>query len=586
MNKHSGNGSLKTYRSSGTTGPDWVDGIYDDGWLQSSARLVVDRAQSIAFDLYLPPPLPGVESTPRPGEVYVGKTKVQDFSVVRGETTTVEIELDVASVQQEIELRFEGLEDAPADNRNLACLCVAMYVTRSEVVAHGHSLDSDGIVHSESHLFAVDRAVMVADVGLFIQGWSIGLGNGLRSLQLSVNGEKACEILDGALRFPRPDLVQAFDSRFAEPAETSGFAAFVALPKGTLVQAEFKIDAHYNGQSTAHLVIKPVAMPKGRAAAIELLQFPFVHRKGMRSFLSRHLGPALSQIPYTRSEDVSTDVVIYGTSPEKPRLSVIVPIYGRFDFMEMQLALFADDAEFRDLVDLIYVIDDPRLERDVRICGKLYEQLFSVPFRVVYYDKNLGYAGANNLGANIARADMLLLLNSDVFPSAPGWCSQMLERFESLPDCAALGTRLLFADGSLQHDGMNYVRAGFLEDLMICDHPGKGGPALPVGSETQSVQVPSTTGACLMVRVEDFAEVSGFDEGYLIGDFEDSDLCLALTERGGKIYVARDISLYHLERQSQSMVTGAGWKHQLTIYNCWRHHEKWEHMFSSITEWA
>ena len=444
----------------------------------------------------------------------------------------------------------------------------------------------DDLISYDNHFFEIDTTLMISNVGLFVQGWSLGLGDGKRDLLVVVNDVLQGDILGTAFRFPRPDLAMAFGAKFADKLDEAGFAAFLPLDRMELSPGKMRLEALYDGLMTHHNTPTTTTLPSSRAAAVELLKFPFVERKGMMAYLGNHLAPAISRISYTRSAEITAEEVSYGTPPETPRLSIVVPLFGRFDFMETQLALFADDSDFMTDIELIYVVDDPRMERAIRMSAMMYEQLFGVPFKVLYYDKNLGYAGANNVGARAARAEHMLLLNSDVFPSAPGWCSRMLERFASLPDCGALGTRLLFADGSLQHDGMQHVQAGFLEGLYICDHPGKGGPAMPVTGMTSSAEVPCATGACLMVRRDDYEAVGGFDEGFLIGDFEDSDLCLALVEKGRKIYVARDIELYHLERQSQSIVSDTtGWKHQLTIYNCWRHQNKWNHVLSQTKEW-
>ncbi len=459
-------------------------------------------------------------------------------------------------------------------------------ISKPKVTGANASADPDDLISYDNHFFGVDTTLMISDVGVFVKGWSLGLGNGRRDLLVVVNDVLQGDILGTAFRFPRPDLAMAFGAKFADNVEEAGFAAFLPLDGMEFSPGKMRLEALYDGLMTHHTTPTTTALPSSRAAAVELLKFPFVERKGMMAYLANHLAPAISRISYTRSVEITAEEVSYGTQPETPRLSIVVPLYGRFDFMETQLALFADDSDFMTDIELIYVVDDPRMERAIRMSAVMYEQFFGVPFKVLYYDKNLGYAGANNVGARAARAEHMLLLNSDVFPSAPGWCSRMLERFASLPDCGALGTRLLFADGSLQHDGMQHIQAGFLEGLYICDHPGKGGPAMPVTGMTSSAEVPCATGACLMVRRDDYEAVGGFDEGFLIGDFEDSDLCLALVEKGRKIYVARDIELYHLERQSQSILSDTtGWKHQLTIYNCWRHQNKWNHVLSQTKEW-
>jgi len=66
--------------------------------------------------------------------------------------------------------------------------------------------------------------------------------------------------------------------------------------------------------------------------------------------------------------------------------------------------------------------------------------------RVFAEHKNLGFAGANNLGASRAHGEILLFLNPDTEVSPArltGW-----PPLEMLPDAGILGARLLNANGS------------------------------------------------------------------------------------------------------------------------------------------
>ena len=77
-------------------------------------------------------------------------------------------------------------------------------------------------------------------------------------------------------------------------------------------------------------------------------------------------------------------------------------------------------------------------------------------------------------------------------------------------------------------------------------------------------------------------ECGGFDESYIIGDFEDSDLCLRAREAGRRNFLALDIELYHLERQSQNRVGDGLMRTNLSIYNCWRHTRRWSSFIENL----
>jgi GT2 family glycosyltransferase len=85
---------------------------------------------------------------------------------------------------------------------------------------------------------------------------------------------------------------------------------------------------------------------------------------------------------------------------------------------------------------------------------------------------------------------------------------------------------------------------------------------------------PMLTAACLMLRKTDYLASGGLDEGYIIGDFEDSDLCLALRKQGKRLWLVPRAKLWHLERQSQNLESIAGQRQMLTLFNGWRYNEK------------
>jgi GT2 family glycosyltransferase len=191
--------------------------------------------------------------------------------------------------------------------------------------------------------------------------------------------------------------------------------------------------------------------------------------------------------------------------------------------------------------------------------------LFGLPFRILYCGRNLGFAGACNLGTREATGQLLLLLNSDVLPLADGWLGRLRSMLTA--EVGAVGGRLLYEDGSIQHAGMvneSYQPWGGLE---IGTHPGKGFPErlLPAWRKNP----PAATAACLLMRRSEYLDLGGLSRAFIIGDFEDIDLCRRLRARGRTIRIAQDARLYHLERQSIAGLGDASWRQSLTAYNCW-----------------
>src|SRR5690606_33596792 len=75
---------------------------------------------------------------------------------------------------------------------------------------------------------------------------------------------------------------------------------------------------------------------------VALMRVVFPPHRATRAMLDRHVGPAIEALWETRRRDPEQPVetLTVGTPPANPDLSIIVPIYGRWDFIEYQLALF------------------------------------------------------------------------------------------------------------------------------------------------------------------------------------------------------------------------------------------------------
>jgi O-antigen biosynthesis protein len=268
-----------------------------------------------------------------------------------------------------------------------------------------------------------------------------------------------------------------------------------------------------------------------------------------------------------------------GDQVDDPLVSVVVPLYGRIDFVEHQLIEFVRDPWFAAHAELIYVVDDPAMVDPFRAQAEALFRLYRLPFKWLWGSVNRGFSGANNLGASVSRGEYMLFLNSDAFPQKPGWLQELLKVLQARPDVAAVAPRLVFADGSIQHAAMQFMRREEL-GVWINHHPYMGlDPSLDPHKALSIV--PAVTGACIALRRSDFESVGGWDTGYLIGDFEDSDLCLKLRSAGKSIAYLPTTQLTHLERQSFRLLGQGEFRTRVVIFNAFRHQSRWGHLIES-----
>ena len=281
-----------------------------------------------------------------------------------------------------------------------------------------------------------------------------------------------------------------------------------------------------------------------------------------------------------QSKNNHSELKHFGETLEAPKASVIIPLYGRYDFMQHQLANFSADP-FMEQVEIIYVLDDPALQREVLITAHGLFQTFRYSFKVVLSERNRGFAGANNLGVEFASSANLLLLNSDILPCQNGWFEYYLAQFESLKDVGILGATLIYEDNTIQHAGMEFREDSHYPGIWMNHHPYKGVPIDLVPLQ-DVIETSNTTGACMLMKTALYRELEGFDPMYVLGDFEDSDLCLKVINHGLKIYVSGTTRLYHLERLSQDLVDSGDWKFKLTLANGVYQANKWQSLIQEV----
>ncbi len=176
-----------------------------------------------------------------------------------------------------------------------------------------------------------------------------------------------------------------------------------------------------------------------------------------------------------------------------------------------------------------------------------YRELTKQPHvRVVEWTKPFNYAAVNNFAASQAKGDLLLFLNNDTEGINPDWLESMV-KVAVQPGVGAVGAKLYYADDTIQHAGI-VVGMGGVAGHSHLFYPREAAGYMQRLRITQNVA--AVTGACLLMPRAVFAEVGGFDEGFVLA-FNDVDLCLAVLAKGHRVVWTPDAELYHLESKTR-----------------------------------
>ena len=193
--------------------------------------------------------------------------------------------------------------------------------------------------------------------------------------------------------------------------------------------------------------------------------------------------------------------------------------------------------------------------------------------RVEHSRVNLGFPAGCNLAAARARGAFLVFLNDDT-QVAPRWLESLLQAADEHPEAGAIGSRLLFADGSVQEAGGVIWRDGTTAQV------GRGrSPASPRYGCRRRVDYCSA--ASLLVRKSTWDLVGGFDENYYPGYYEDVDLCCAIRQHGQQVlYEPHSQVVHHV-----SPPLDAGVNARLFQRNAARVEAKWSALLASHELW-
>lgn len=173
---------------------------------------------------------------------------------------------------------------------------------------------------------------------------------------------------------------------------------------------------------------------------------------------------------------------------------------------------------------------------------------------------NLGFAAANNLGAQHARGDVLLLLNPDAVPCM-GAIEQGIHLMRQHPEVALAGGRLVDEQGCDQPSARmfpNFLRELFTLSGLAAKFPASrllGGLDRTWARPDEAAIVDWVPGAFALVRRQVFQELGGFDERFFMY-YEEVDLCRRIKAMGLQVAYWPELLVQHIGGASAKTVEG------------------------------
>jgi GT2 family glycosyltransferase len=240
--------------------------------------------------------------------------------------------------------------------------------------------------------------------------------------------------------------------------------------------------------------------------------------------------PSIYRIRYALDEEAPVSIIIPTCDHVEQLRRCIDSILGKTEYKQYEIIIAENNSKEQRTFDYYET-----LKSDGRI-------------KVLVWQKPFNYSAINNFAAEHSAGKYLLFLNNDMEVLSPGWMTEML-MFAQRPDVGAVGAKLYYPDGRVQHAGIG------IGLLTLAGHYHRGYPHNDYGymGRLQYQQnVSAVTGACLLVKAGIYHELKGMEEALAV-NFNDVDLCLRIREKGLLIVFTPFAELVHYESLSRGM---------------------------------
>ena len=258
--------------------------------------------------------------------------------------------------------------------------------------------------------------------------------------------------------------------------------------------------------------------------------------------------------------------VVYDLRPPFPLVSVIIPTRNQLALLQRCVMTVREKTNYTPIE--IVIVDNGSTDPETHAFLRDLAQAPSV--QILTDPGEFNFSRLINRGVRVARGEILALVNNDIETEKSSWLREMVSH-AIRPEVGAVGARLWYPDGTLQHAGVVLGLHG------VASHAFQRFPAQPVSPMNRtfvlSQNYSAVTAACMVLRKTIFDDLGGFDEN-LPNNFNDVEFCLRLRARGWQVIWTPYADLIHHESASRGRDFGSAEHAQLLRETAYMY-EKW-----------
>ena len=231
--------------------------------------------------------------------------------------------------------------------------------------------------------------------------------------------------------------------------------------------------------------------------------------------------------------------------PQSPLVSVVIPTKDRCDLLRKCVDGLVNRTSYKPVE--IVIVDNGSTDPDAL---KFLAELRVIRNFVIVEDGgSFNFSRLVNRGVAASSGDVCVLLNNDIDIINDDWLAELTSH-ALRPEVGAVGAKLYYSDGRLQHGGVILgIAGGAAHQYRFCAGDSHG----YFGRLKLTHSLSCVTAACLATRRAVYDEVGGFEEKHLAVAFNDVDFCIRIREAGYKIIWTPHAELYHYESVSRGI---------------------------------
>lgn len=220
-----------------------------------------------------------------------------------------------------------------------------------------------------------------------------------------------------------------------------------------------------------------------------------------------------------------------------PMISVIVLTYNNLEMNKQCINSILKKTAYANY-ELI-IIDNQSTDGTVEYLKELNQWNLS-NIKVIFNNKNSGFAGGNNIGIKEAKGDYILLLNNDTVVTR-GWLTAMAKHLENNSNYGMCNP----VTNSIGNESKIRVYYHNLQEMQEFAYA-----VTAKNMNTEYAEVDRLPLFATLIRREAIDKAGMLDEAYKIGMFEDDDFTEAVKAADFKIVIAEDAFVHHINNGS------------------------------------